>query len=79
MVLAANAYDTDPNDLYATQPFGAGLAYDAWLIDPLAGSGKTAYTTQMYASEAVISIIQTSGRMGEFNVALSSNYMDKVC
>ncbi len=82
MVLADQGYGATEDELwnYQVSPFMAAPAYDAWLIDPLNGTGgKEVYTTQMY----VDSIQQdheyvNKGSLGEWSFAISGNYNDKL-
>lgn len=82
MVLADNGYGATENELWNNEvsPFYAAPAYQAWLIDPLNGTGgKEVFTTQMY----VDSIRQQhevvrKGSLGEWSFALSGNYNDKI-
>lgn len=78
-VLAVNGFFIDELDLNKQQPFGAGPAYSAWLIDPYDASGKTIYTTQMYVDSVFHSHRVTSkGGIGEWAFALSGNYNEKL-
>lgn len=82
MVLADQGYGATEDELwnYQVSPFYAAPAYEAWLIDPLNGTGgKDVYTTQMY----VDSIRQQhevvkKGSLGEWSFAVSGNYNDKL-
>jgi hypothetical protein len=65
-------------DLSSQSPYAAGPAYSAWLIDPLAGSGKTIYTTQMYVDSIFTNHqVREQGRQGEWAIAASGNYNEK--
>ncbi len=72
---------TEDELYYQTQsPFMASPAYNAWLIDPIDGSGgKENYTTQMYVDSIYQehSVVQT-GSLGEWSFGVSGNYNDKV-
>jgi hypothetical protein len=78
-VLAVDGFYIDPDQLSFQRPFGASTAYNAWLIDPLDASGRIIYTTQMYPDSIYhIHQVTTKGGMGEWTLALSGNYNDKL-
>jgi hypothetical protein len=80
-VLAFQGYGLTEESLYnqTSSPFMASPAYNAWLIDPVDGSGgKETYTTQMYVDSIYQehSVVQ-KGSLGEWSFAVSGNYNDK--
>ncbi|MFT7155759.1 MAG: hypothetical protein ACI8Q1_000762 [Parvicella sp.] len=76
--LAFQGEDIIEEELNTYSPFGAGVAYSAWLIDPLAGSGKTVYTTQMYVDSIFTNHkVREKGRQGEWVLGVSGNYNEK--
>ncbi len=81
-VLAFQGYGETEEALYnqTSSPFMASPAYNAWLIDPMDGSGgKEIYSTQMYVDsiEQEHSVVQ-KGSLGEWSFAMSGNYNDKL-
>lgn len=82
MVLADQGYGATEEELwnYEVSPFLAAPAYEAWLIDPLNGSGgKEVYTTQMYVDSIQHEHSYVNkGSLGEWSFAVSGNYNDKL-
>lgn len=82
MVLADQAYGSTEDELwnYQTSQFMAAPAYEAWLIDPLNGTGgKEVYTTQMYVDSVQQEhVFVNKGSLGEWSFAMSGNYNDKL-
>jgi hypothetical protein len=81
-VLAFQGYGLTAESLaeQTNSPFMASPAYNAWLIDPVDGSGgKETYTTQMYVDSIYQehTVVQ-KGSLGEWSFAVSGNYNDKL-
>lgn len=62
-------------DIPAYFPFGAGLAWGAFLIDTAAGQY---YHTNPFYGENQSKITNTSGGMGEYYAGFGANYLDKL-
>ena len=72
------ANGTPDSLLYNTFPFGAGLAWDTYAMDPEPGSSKT-YITGMSAGTVLHNrqIIRKGG-IGEYNFNVAGNYANKL-
>lgn len=69
------ANGTNPDFIYAKHPWGAGLAYDTYAIDP---NLDNTYSTNLTSGNAQHSrTIRTDGGMGEYSFAVSGNYKNK--
>lgn len=67
-----------PSDLYSYDSYQAGLAYDAYLIDPADYSG-TFYTSQMRGGGySFTNQTKEKGSIGEWDLSLAANYNDKL-
>lgn len=79
---AAQAEGILPGDLYDALPFTAGLAYDAYGIDPLdpADSLSTSYVAALPGGAEVrqLHTVQTNGATSNTSFFYSGNYMDKL-
>lgn len=79
-VFAAQAYGVDPSLLYEYTPFTSALAWDTYAIDEVYDtSGTVAYQPRltngnMYHKRS----IQTRGGIGEYSLAFSGNYLNKL-
>ncbi len=72
------ANGTPDSLIYDAFPFGAGLAYDVYAMDPTGGSSNT-YVTQFNAGQAVHDrTIKRKGGMSEYNLTMSGNYANKL-
>src|SRR4051812_23194026 len=70
----ADAEGHKPKDL---DDFSTGLAYDAYLIDPIKDSTKYTHVIPHYG-ELQTRTIQTKGAMGEIAVSFGGNYKDRL-
>lgn len=76
-VFAYQANGINEVNLLDELPFTSGLAYWAYAIDPDTVTGTT-YTTQIPGSQVhQIRSVLKKGNMGEIDITLSGNYMDK--
>ena len=77
-VFAEQAAGIDPNNLYDSQTFGAGQAYNTWLIDPVDSLGSS-YTHRMPDGNRTQTFRNhTGGRVGETAITFAGNYDDRV-
>jgi len=75
-VYTNSARGVDPDFLYDDRPYSAGLAYNAFLIDPVDSTGSE-YTSQLYAGDVEQSMrMYTRGRAAETSIAFGGNYDD---
>lgn len=75
----ANGYTAD--ELYNSQPFGAALIYDAYVLDPVdTSAGNTAYIPSgNYSGDiAQVHTVNRNGRNGESSLSIGANYNDKL-
>jgi hypothetical protein len=77
-VFANQALGTDPNDIYSAFPFGAALAYDTYLINPVDSIAPFSYYTEIpYGEVAQRKALQRRGSMGETVLSGGANILDK--
>jgi hypothetical protein len=70
---------TPEDDVYNSDPFGAGLAYNAFLINPSA-EDSSVYNHVLQNSQDVLQSkqINRSGGMGEYFLGMGANYNDRL-
>jgi long-subunit fatty acid transport protein len=69
------ANGTSTENIYNYHPWGAGLAYDTYAIDP---ATNNTYTTSFNSGNSIHDrTINSSGAMGEYSAAISGNYQNK--
>lgn len=77
-VFANQANGTSPDDIYAAFPFGAALAYDTYLINPVDTLAPFSYFTEIpYGDVLQRKSIQRRGSMGETVLTGGANISDK--
>ena len=69
-----DANGTTTEHIYNQFPFGAGLAYDTYAIDP---DTNNFYTTQLKGNSIHKRTIETNGGIDEYSFAMSANYQNK--
>ena len=70
---------TNPGNIYNTYPFDAGLAWDAYLINPIDSIDTTHYVNVI--SDGGVSQIMSSvekGAINEWDLSLGTNYKDRL-
>lgn len=76
-VFTDQASGVSPDGIYNALPFTSGLAYDAFLIDPIDTIG-TGYTSQIFGGTSQSKSITESGRMGETAILFGGNWDDRL-
>ncbi len=72
----SSANGTDPDNIYAFFPYTAGLAYDTYAIDP---DTLNSYSSAVSSGNTIHNrTIFSNGSMGEFSLAMSGNYKNKL-
>lgn len=78
-VFAEQADGYHPDDLTESLPFGSGLAYQTYAIEPVDTFAGTGYFTRIPTGGSTQSkTINTTGRMGETVVAFGGNWDDRL-
>lgn len=72
------ANGTPFDEISATQPFGAGLAWNAYLLDTIPGTIDQYVTAIPFGKVTQEMTIETSGHMSETAVAVGANYRDRL-
>ena len=72
----SSANGTQPDNIYAYFPYTAGLAYNTFAIDP---DTLNSYSSGVSSGNTIHNrTVFTSGSMGEFSLAMSGNYKNKL-
>ncbi len=78
-VLADRGNGIQPEDLSTYDYHYSYMAYNNYLINPVFDSGSVYYTTEMYGDNIIHKhTLGSSGRVGETDVTVSGNYLDKI-
>ena len=72
------ANGTAPSSLYGTYPYSAGLAYDAYLIDPVPGDTMQFMSKVRNGGVTQIKDIETKGAYDEFVLSFGGNYNNRL-
>jgi len=72
----SSANGTHPDNIYAFFPYTSGLAYDTYAIDP---DTLNSYSSGVHSGNTIHNrTVFSSGSMGEFSLAISGNYKNKL-
>ena len=69
---------TAPSDVFNKDPFGAGLAWDTYLIDPMPLDSMQYYSVISDGRVQQSKVITTNGGINEFSIGFAGNYGNRL-
>lgn len=69
---------TNPGDVFDKDPFGAGLAWETYLLNPLGTDSTQYYPLITDGNVQQTKVMQTDGGMGEFDISFAGNYGNRL-